>query len=81
MVRGSAVAAWMSSGRVGLPPEQADQIFNAFFTTKRHETGIGLSVSRSIVESHGSRLWAENNSPRGARFYLILHSRKVAARE
>ncbi|MEA2778637.1 MAG: hypothetical protein QOK29_181, partial [Rhodospirillaceae bacterium] len=66
----------VSDTGVGLPPEQADQIFNAFFTTKRHGTGIGLSVSRSIVESHGGRLWAENNSPRGARFHLILHSPK-----
>ena len=71
----------MSDTGVGLPPGQADQIFNAFFTTKRHGTGIGLSVSRSIVESHDGRLWADNNSPRGASFHLILHSPKVAAHE
>jgi signal transduction histidine kinase len=41
---------------VGLPPQQADQIFNAFFTTKSHGTGMGLRISRSIVESHGGRL-------------------------
>jgi C4-dicarboxylate-specific signal transduction histidine kinase len=71
----------VSDSGVGLPPGQADQIFNAFFTTKRHGTGIGLSVSRSIVESHDGRLWAQNNSPRGASFHLILPSPKVAARE
>ncbi len=57
---------------VGLPPKQADQIFNAFFTTKLHGTGMGLSISRSIIESHGGRLWAADNAPRGASFYLSL---------
>jgi NO-binding membrane sensor protein with MHYT domain len=68
----------VSDTGVGLPPQQADQIFNAFFTTKLHGTGMGLSISRSIVESHGGRLWATDNSPRGASFHLILpcHCRK-----
>src|SRR5258708_39078010 len=57
---------------VGLPPQQADQIFNAFFTTKAHGTGMGLRISRSIVESHGGRLWASDNSPRGASFCFTL---------
>ena len=57
---------------VGLPSQHADQIFNAFFTTKRHGTGMGLRISRSIAESHGGRLWAANNSSRGATFYLTL---------
>jgi signal transduction histidine kinase len=57
---------------VGLPPQQADQIFNAFFTTKAHGTGMGLRISRSIVESHGGRLWAAANSPRGAQFHFTL---------
>jgi PAS domain S-box-containing protein len=62
----------VSDTGVGLPPHQADQIFNAFFSTKPHGTGMGLSISRSIVESHGGRLWAAGNSPRGARFWLTL---------
>ena len=57
---------------VGLPPEQVDQIFNAFFTTKPHGTGMGLRISRSIIESHGGRLWAADNSPRGASFCFTL---------
>jgi len=57
---------------VGLPRQQADQIFNAFFTTKIHGTGMGLRISRSIVESHGGRLWAADNSPRGASFHFTL---------
>jgi C4-dicarboxylate-specific signal transduction histidine kinase len=62
----------VSDTGVGFPAQQADQIFNAFFTTKPHGTGMGLSISRSIVESHGGRLWAANNSPRGASFRFAL---------
>jgi signal transduction histidine kinase len=62
----------VSDTGVGLPPKQADQIFNAFFTTKPNGTGMGLRISRSIVESHGGRLWAADNSPRGASFYFTL---------
>jgi NO-binding membrane sensor protein with MHYT domain len=62
---------------VGLPP-QADEIFNAFFTTKFHGIGMGLSISRSIVESHSGRLWAANNSPRGASFHLSLPTKVTA---
>jgi C4-dicarboxylate-specific signal transduction histidine kinase len=64
----------VSDTGVGLAPQQMDQIFNAFFTTKPHGTGMGLRISRSIVESHGGRLWATNNSSRGASFHLTLPS-------
>ena len=70
----------VSDTGVGLPPQQANQIFEAFFTTKVHGTGMGLSISRSIVASHDGRLWAADNSPRGASFHLILPTR-VEARE
>jgi PAS domain S-box-containing protein len=56
----------------GLPPQNADEIFNAFFTTKTHGTGMGLRISRSIIESHGGRLWAHANTPRGASFCFTL---------
>ncbi len=62
----------VSDTGVGLPPQQMDQIFNAFFTTKPQGTGMGLRISRSIVESHGGRLRALQNSPRGATFHLTL---------
>jgi NO-binding membrane sensor protein with MHYT domain/two-component sensor histidine kinase len=65
----------VSDTGVGLPPRQANQIFDAFFTTKVHGTGLGLSISRSIVASHNGRLWAADNSPRGASFHLILPTR------
>jgi C4-dicarboxylate-specific signal transduction histidine kinase len=62
----------VSDTGIGLPPRQADQIFNPFFTTKPHGTGMGLRISRSIIESHGGRLWAADNSPRGATFQFTL---------
>jgi PAS domain S-box-containing protein len=57
---------------VGLPPNQAGQIFNAFFTTKEHGTGMGLRISQTIIEAHGGRLWAMDNHPRGAIFHFTL---------
>src|SRR2546427_1174803 len=68
----------VSDTGVGLPPQQADQLFNAFFTTKPNGTGMGLRISRSIVESHGGRLWAEDNSPRGASFHFALPTKAEA---
>jgi signal transduction histidine kinase len=62
----------VSDTGVGLPAQHADQIFDAFFTTKAHGTGMGLRISRSIVESHGGRLWAEAHAPAGASFYFTL---------
>jgi len=56
----------------GLPVEHADQIFTTFFTTKNYGTGMGLSISRSIIESHGGRLWAGSKSERGASFQFTL---------
>jgi C4-dicarboxylate-specific signal transduction histidine kinase len=62
----------VSDTGVGLPSQQANQIFDAFFTTKVHGTGMGLRISRSIIESHGGRLSASPNFPRGASFHLAL---------
>ncbi len=68
----------VSDTGIGLPLQQASQIFDAFFTTKVHGTGMGLSISRSIVASHNGRLWAADNAPRGASFHLILPTRAEA---
>jgi two-component system sensor kinase FixL len=59
-------------GGVGIPPDKLDLIFHSFFTTKATGLGMGLSVSHSIIESHGGRLWAENNPGQGATFCFTL---------
>jgi PAS domain S-box-containing protein len=62
----------VSDTGVGLPDEKPDRIFNAFYTTKPQGTGMGLAISRSIIEAHGGRLWATANSERGATFHFSL---------
>ena len=67
---------------VGLPTEKLDQMFSAFFTTKPEGSGMGLAVSRSIVESHGGRLWATASDGRGATFHFTLptHTTETSSR-
>ena len=62
----------VSDTGMGVPPQLAEQIFDPFFTTKSHGTGMGLRISRSIVESHGGRLWVTGAPGRGAVFQFTL---------
>ena len=62
----------VSDSGIGLPVDEAERIFDAFFTTKPHGTGMGLSISRRIIESHGGRLWASPNAGQGAIFQFTL---------
>jgi signal transduction histidine kinase len=71
--RGGLLIAVSDTG-VGLPTENPDQIFDSFVTTKPQGTGMGLAISRSIVESHGGRLWAVANIGAGATFLFRLES-------
>jgi C4-dicarboxylate-specific signal transduction histidine kinase len=70
----SGVLATVSDSGVGLDPEKLQDIFAAFHTTKSEGMGMGLTISRSIIEAHGGRLWATPNKPRGATFQLTLPS-------
>ena len=62
----------VSDSGIGIAPDRTDRIFEAFFTTKPQGTGMGLSISRKIIESHGGRLWASANPGRGATFQFTL---------
>jgi signal transduction histidine kinase len=68
----------VSDTGAGLPPEKSDQVFRAFFTTKNNGTGMGLPISRSIIESHGGRLWVNDTSGRGATFQFTLPATAAA---
>jgi signal transduction histidine kinase len=69
----------VSDSGSGLPGGEADRIFEAFFTTKAQGTGMGLSISRRIIESHGGSLWACANNERGATFQFTLPTSVAAA--
>jgi len=62
----------VSDTGIGLPTDKTEQIFDPFFTTKTEGTGMGLAISRSIIESHGGRIWATANSGGGATFHFTL---------
>jgi C4-dicarboxylate-specific signal transduction histidine kinase len=75
--KGELVVSISDTG-AGLPPEQVDEIFRAFVTTKDHGIGMGLPISRSIIESHGGRMWASGNAGRGATFQFSVPVTAVA---
>ena len=69
---GDQVHVAVTDTGVGLPPTGADELFKAFVTTKAGGTGMGLAISRSIIDAHGGRLWAASNADRGATFTFTL---------
>ena len=76
---GDMVEVWVSDTGHGISDEAAEQLFQPFMTTKRHGMGIGLSISRTIIEAHGGRIWVEPNPGGGAVFRFTL--RGVRAEE
>ena len=73
-----SVLVTVSDTGPGLPPASLARIFEAFYTTKASGLGMGLSISRSIVEAHGGRLWATANTPRGTTFQFAVPVRPGA---
>jgi PAS domain S-box-containing protein len=69
---GNAVLVQVRDSGIGIDPAGAEHLFEAFHTTKQEGLGIGLSISRSIVQAHGGRLWASPNAPHGAVFQFSL---------
>jgi signal transduction histidine kinase len=69
----------VSDAGVGLPADNIEKVFDAFFTTKVRGTGLGLAITRSIIASHGGRIWATRNSGRGATFHFTLPSAVAVA--
>jgi signal transduction histidine kinase len=65
----------VSDSGTGIPEHKLNEIFDTFYTTKENGTGLGLSIARTIVETYGGRIWAENRDEGGAifRFTLPLH--------
>src|SRR6202051_3357385 len=71
---GSQLLVSIGDTGVGLQPGEAAKVFDAFYTTKNQGTGMGLPISRSIIESHGGRLWVAPNSGRGSVFQFTFPS-------
>jgi two-component system sensor kinase FixL len=69
---GAEVEVAVVDAGYGIAPERFGDLFKPFFTTKPNGMGIGLSISRTIIEAHGARIWAENNAGGGATFRFTL---------
>ena len=72
LIDGSAVRVSVADSGTGIPPDALNKIFDAFYTTKGHGTGLGLSIARTIVETYGGKIWAENRPGGGATFFFTM---------
>src|SRR5262249_17410905 len=78
LVDGSSVAVSVSDTGTGIPPDKLNKVFEAFYTTKGHGPGLGLSIARMIVQTFGGRIWVENRPGGGALFRFTLPLAKTA---
>jgi len=76
---GGEVAVAVSDQGTGIPTGKEEQVFEPFYTSKRHGLGLGLTICRTIVTAHGGALWAANNPDRGATFHIVLRGSPHAA--
>jgi signal transduction histidine kinase len=76
LIDGSAVRVSVADSGTGVPPDALNKIFDAFYTTKGHGTGLGLSIARTIVETYGGKIWAENRPAGGLRSFSQCHCPK-----
>jgi signal transduction histidine kinase len=79
LVGDSAIELSVTDSGMGIPKDKLNEVFEAFYTTKRHGTGLGLSIARSIIESYGGKIWAENRPQGGAVFRFTLPTSKTLA--
>ena len=75
----SAVEVWVEDFGMGIPPDKLGAIFDAFYTTKKQGTGLGLSIARTIIETYGGKIWAENRLGGGAMFCFTVPLSQMAA--
>jgi signal transduction histidine kinase len=75
----AAIEVSVADSGTGIPPDRLNKIFDAFYTTKGHGTGLGLSIARTIVETYGGKIWAENRPGGGALFCFTLPLSKATA--
>jgi signal transduction histidine kinase len=72
LVGSSAIRVSVADSGTGIPPDKLNKVFDAFYTTKGHGTGLGLSIARTIVETYGGKIWAENRPGGGATFFFTM---------
>jgi signal transduction histidine kinase len=74
VAKGGGVEVAVSDCGPGIPPDKVERVFDPFFTTKTEGMGMGLAISRNIIEAHGGKIWAENLPGRGASFIFTLRA-------
>ncbi|MFZ0259042.1 MAG: ATP-binding protein [Pseudolabrys sp.] len=78
LVGDSSIEVSVADTGTGVPPDKLNTIFDTFYTTKGHGTGLGLTITRTIVQTFGGRVWVENRPGGGALFRFILPLSKTA---